>query len=611
MFDALSARKWSAIAGCMSIAFVVGVAAPPEAGGSLPVALPEQSDVDVTEEAIPPMPARRFDQQEEGSSMRRMIAQFSAPIRDEARWQVFYDDASGFPYYYDTVTKVTQWDNPWATRPEAVDASETLLESSWGLYEKFRFRGVFDDLTSIRSRRRLPRADASPDAMRAIAAMAGMQFDVAQARLEVALLKAETRSGTIRTLLDDGAHDLGDAERIPEAHAPAVHHEAQAGDDEGAEGEVAMLLGLAGEDEEEEETEVEQVHAELAAAGGGGGSAQRRLSHPPADTRSGERVALAGGWNDLGNMWYARGEWELALECFRRSLFWNPEQTATLINLTSLLVKLGFEGDAAVVWDYFVDVEGGTMGGWTAEREEALVASIESGLQLAQQLPGGAGRTLGELRLAGVVPSAEAVQAAAASAAARADLDAVLATALQPGGPGKAAEDGAQVYDEGETGGSVAPMRRSGVAGSRRAEHGAGLGSARPQLLPETPLADLSTRSGANTRIRDVGIAQRAPAPGRGARAGLREYARSVRARLAQEEGAMRVVLQRSWLWGVVPLSDDPSRPFKDIVGWLVAICLFAAMLIAGWTAFQPADTHASKSRGWRSRLKARKPKTT
>jgi tetratricopeptide (TPR) repeat protein len=123
-------------------------------------------------------------------------------------------------------------------------------------------------------------------------------------------------------------------------------------------------------------------------------------SVPPKHVSAVERIELAGAWNDLANIWYARGEWELAVECFRRSLFWNPEQTAALLNLSSMLARLGFERDATIVLAYYDDVHGGTMGGWDLDRERALRQSIRQGLALAASVPGAVGRTLGELRLA-------------------------------------------------------------------------------------------------------------------------------------------------------------------------------------------------------------------
>jgi tetratricopeptide (TPR) repeat protein len=122
-------------------------------------------------------------------------------------------------------------------------------------------------------------------------------------------------------------------------------------------------------------------------------------SVPPVHVALPDRIELSGAWNDLANCWYARGEWELAIECFRRALYWNPEQTAALLNLASLLSRLGFERDAAIVMAYYSDVRGGTMGGWDEDRENVLRRSIRDGLALAETIPGANGETLGELRL--------------------------------------------------------------------------------------------------------------------------------------------------------------------------------------------------------------------
>jgi hypothetical protein len=142
-----------------------------------------------------------------------------------------------------------------------------------------------------------------------------------------------------------------------------------------------------------------------------------------------DRVLLAGGWNDLGcdclwggrtfllvvacafsqmtssasrcsNMWYARGEWELCLDCFRRSLFWNHGHTSTLLNLAGVMVKLGFERDARSVMEYYDVIQGGTMGGWKPDKENAIRSAIDRGLKLAES-PRNGGRTRGEIQLFG------------------------------------------------------------------------------------------------------------------------------------------------------------------------------------------------------------------
>eukprot|EP01138_Halocafeteria_seosinensis_P014890 gb/GECG01015200.1/.p1 GENE.gb/GECG01015200.1/~~gb/GECG01015200.1/.p1 ORF type:complete len:229 (+),score=41.30 gb/GECG01015200.1/:1-687(+) len=104
-------------------------------------------------------------------------------------------------------------------------------------------------------------------------------------------------------------------------------------------------------------------------------------------------------------MWYARGEWDMAIECFRKSLFWNPEQTATLLNLSSVLLELGFEKDAHQVMLYYDGIDGGTMGGWSHEREEMLRANIEEGIQNSRRRNREySGYTDGELLLQGIQP---------------------------------------------------------------------------------------------------------------------------------------------------------------------------------------------------------------
>jgi hypothetical protein len=102
------------------------------------------------------------------------------------------------------------------------------------------------------------------------------------------------------------------------------------------------------------------------------------------------------------NMWYARGEWELCLDCFRRSLFWNHAHTSTLLNLAGVMVKLGFERDARSVMEYYDVIQGGTMGGWKPDKENAIRSAIDRGLKLAES-PRNGGRTRGEIQLFGPV----------------------------------------------------------------------------------------------------------------------------------------------------------------------------------------------------------------
>ncbi len=59
--------------------------------------------------------------------------------------------------------------------------------------------------------------------------------------------------------------------------------------------------------------------------------------------------------------------------------------------------RLGFEGDANVVMQYYSDVAGGTQGGWTPEKEQEVRAAIEAGLRLAKK---SRGQTIGQQMLA-------------------------------------------------------------------------------------------------------------------------------------------------------------------------------------------------------------------
>ena len=52
-------------------------------------------------------------------------------------------------------TKRTQWQNPFGVTDDGGVGTDLL--DSWGLYERFGFRGLFDDLFGIANRRRLPR----------------------------------------------------------------------------------------------------------------------------------------------------------------------------------------------------------------------------------------------------------------------------------------------------------------------------------------------------------------------------------------------------------------------------------------------------------------------
>jgi len=588
----------------------------------------------VTTPVVPPLPPRRFDQQPEGASLRNMIQLYSTPLESassEGGWQVVYDPDTGFPYYHDRETGQTQWDNPWVA-DLAGDAG--ILRQSWRVYERFEFVGTFDELTAVRHRRQLPRAAPRFDAMRSIAKMAGMQFDVAQARLEVALLKAETLAGIA------GAEASSKPDQLAEAFAPDGEH-AEFDHD---------VLNMAMEDEPPDD---------LTDAAAAAPTAPRGQSHPPLGTSPGTRVALAGGWNDLANMWYSRGEWEMAVECFRRSLFWNPEQTASLINLASLLVKLGFERDAAVVWDYFVDIDGGTMGGWTAEREEHLVSSIEEGIRLAASLPNSGGRTLGELRLQGEVPEADTIQVAAHAALAARELAGMMAAiqgdepalplepASRPIGqehPGLAPEP-EDVPDAADSefhgGGRVlnAQQSPSGVAATSgharpgpgvpaagvRSEETAGQGAAggqstwqpkqrsRPRqhrhLGPQSGhatsvhgavggwrLAALEHREGAKARADEVGAQGRASKG-----AGLRDYARSTSGRLAMDP--LR-------LWDVLRLPGEAPAPASVawrtwVLGWTAGIGAVGCAGIWVWNlACEASLTTARRSK--RRRLRRR-----
>lgn len=327
-----------------------------------------------------PLPPRRLDHQPEGASLRRMIEQYSLPLTGSdndgnAVWEVLYDAETGFPYYHHLPTGHVQWDNPFAEAVAASDDDGSVRES-WRVYDQFLFRGLFDDLVAVRFRRFLPRTGSARDIMTSIATMAALPFDVAQARLEIAIYKAEQRAGA----------RWAQQQLVTAPAEPIGAGDASTLDGSGDEAERAILEALNADpgDPDAGLTPVRPSFAPGSTSDTGG------ISEPHASVTVGERIGLSGAWNDLGNMWYARGEWEITMECFRRSLYWNPEQTATLINLMSVLVKLGFEHDAAVVWRYYVAIDGGSMGGWELPREEQLMRSIQRGIDAAAvaDLPG-------------------------------------------------------------------------------------------------------------------------------------------------------------------------------------------------------------------------------
>ena len=260
--------------------------------------------------------------QPEGKSLRDMLSVHGSDAQQRT-WRVFLDEASGHPYYWDPEADITQWENPFGSGAELGGFSFDF--ESWRLYDTFDFDGLFDDLTALRHRRSLPRTGMHLESVTQIAAIAGVDFDIAQAQLEVHLFKLEMEA-------------YGDEE----------------------------LPGRG-----------EWLRPELR------WSPDTGLSEPPQGVTAAERVRLAGAWNDLANMWYARGEWETMFDCWRKSLFWNPEQTSSLLNMASVLVRLGFEDDANIVMNYYDDVGGGSQGGWSPEKEQVVRTAIARGLQAA------------------------------------------------------------------------------------------------------------------------------------------------------------------------------------------------------------------------------------
>lgn len=249
---------------------------------------------------VPPAPAnlpvRHKGLKPEGSTLRAFLAGPDAEAH--AHWRVYYDTASGHPYYFDVLTSESQWENPFG---QGLPVQEDAYDyESWRIYDTVHFEGLFDDLSALAARRELPPTGLNSEAVAQIAALAAMDFDVAQAKLEASLFHAELQA------YGGGGLPARESWLKPDAERDEV-------------------VGVA---------------------------------VPPAEVDADTRVKLAGAWNDLAcvcrakwtlcaaqhacaaprrNMWYARGEWEVMFDCWRKSLFWNPEQTSALLNMASVL----------------------------------------------------------------------------------------------------------------------------------------------------------------------------------------------------------------------------------------------------------------------------------
>lgn len=87
---------------------------------------------------------RAWELREHGASLRALIGESAAAAAHvEGEWEIYYDEESGHPYYYDAISGRTQWENPFAAG--AVDDAGVrggVLFESWQLYEVFGFVGV-------------------------------------------------------------------------------------------------------------------------------------------------------------------------------------------------------------------------------------------------------------------------------------------------------------------------------------------------------------------------------------------------------------------------------------------------------------------------------------
>ena len=251
-----------------------------------------------------------------------------------------------------------------------------------------------------------PHAGPNPDHIAHLESLVNLPLDLMQARLEVAV---HTTEMLVSQQSSNSAEREGSIPQPPEAK-PSSKFTSEDGDGPLLTEDALRSLVFGEDSDEVEDAEEDEQpagdstfegtdsHTSVATDDGGADDDDK----VPPWTTVGERVALAGGWNDLGSLWIARGEWEMAVECLRRALFWNPEQTASLLNLAGLLTRLGFENDAQVVMNFYDAIHGGTMGRFDRENGDGLIRKgIRAGLRQVARMPATKGRTLGELQLLG------------------------------------------------------------------------------------------------------------------------------------------------------------------------------------------------------------------
>lgn len=107
----------------------------------------------------PPPPPRTAlaprvrDQRRQGSSLSDVLDPALAKPLDDDTWDVYFDEETGYPYYHNVETDQVQWEHPFADAPSTTVPE---CESPWLIYE-FQFDGIFDHLTPIKYRSRIPR----------------------------------------------------------------------------------------------------------------------------------------------------------------------------------------------------------------------------------------------------------------------------------------------------------------------------------------------------------------------------------------------------------------------------------------------------------------------
>ena len=60
-------------------------------------------------------------------------------------------------------------------------------------------------------------------------------------------------------------------------------------------------------------------------------------------------IAPVPWWCARSNVWFARGDWQVVMQCLRRALWWNPASDTALANMAGLMWELGCRDDAAQV----------------------------------------------------------------------------------------------------------------------------------------------------------------------------------------------------------------------------------------------------------------------